>query len=161
MAKKIIRETIIALLICLAILLVLNIALYNFIPANKVIPEVVEYQPSKEIQSQLNTSDEDNSEKITEKMTTHYKVTAQDLENYERTKEYKPGKANPFAATATEPVTNNGNQEPNNNTNTSNTTNTKPNNQNTTKPSNTTSSSNTNKTNTNSEGKLFEDSSSK
>lgn len=161
MAKKVIREIIIALLNCLAILLILNIALYNFIPANKVIPEVVEYQPSKEIQQQLDTSEEDNSEKITEKMTTQYKVTAQDLDSYERTKEYKPGKANPFAAT-TEPVTNDGNQEPSSDTNTSNTTNTQTNNQNTTKPSNTANPSNSsNTTNTNSGGKLFENNSSK
>ena len=39
MAKVIIRETIIALLVCLAVLLILCVALYNYIPGNKVIPE--------------------------------------------------------------------------------------------------------------------------
>lgn len=93
MAKVIIRETIIALLVCLAVLLILSVALYNYIPANKVVPEVVEYAPSKEIQTQLNAEVEDNSEEIL--MT--YEITAQDLENYERTNEYNPGKVNPFA----------------------------------------------------------------
>ena len=93
MAKVIIRETIIALLVCLAVLLILSVALYNYIPANKVVPETVEYTPSKEIQNQLNAAVEDNSDEII--MT--YEITAQDLENYERSNEYNPGKANPFA----------------------------------------------------------------
>lgn len=94
MAKVIIRETIIALLVCLAVLLILSVALYNYIPANKVVPETVEYTPSKEIQTQLNAAVEDNSEEIL--MT--YEITATDLDNYERTNEYNPGKVNPFAA---------------------------------------------------------------
>ena len=103
MAKVIIRETIIALLVCLAVLLILSVALYNYIPANKVVPETVEYTPSKEIQTQLNAAVEDNSEEIL--MT--YEITAQDLENYERTNEYNPGKANPFAPVS-ETATDNG-----------------------------------------------------
>lgn len=92
MTKTIIKEIIIALLTCLAILLILSVAFYNFIPANKVVPEAVEYAPSKEIQTQLNTAVEDSKEIIVT-----YEVTAQDLDNYERTNEYNPGKANPFA----------------------------------------------------------------
>ena len=103
MVKVIIRETIIALLVCLAILLILSVVLYNYIPTNKVIPETVEYTPSKEIQTQLNAAVEDNSEEIL--MT--YEITAQDLENYERTNEYNPGKANPFAPVS-ETATDNG-----------------------------------------------------
>lgn len=94
MAKTIIRETIIALLVCLAVLLILSVALYNFIPSNKVVPEEVQYTPSKEIQTQLNSEvDKENNEVL---MT--YEVTASDLENYQKAKEYVPGKANPFAA---------------------------------------------------------------
>ena len=52
MAKVIIRETIIALLVCLAVLVILSVVLYNYIPSNKVVPETVEYSPSKEIQAQ-------------------------------------------------------------------------------------------------------------
>ena len=94
MTKTIIRETIIALLVCLAVLLLLSVLLYNYIPANKVVPETVEYTPSKEIQTQLNAAVEDNSQEIL--MT--YEITANDLANYERTNEYNPGKSNPFAA---------------------------------------------------------------
>ena len=93
MTKVIIRETIIALLVCLAVLLILSVVFYNYIPSNKVIPEAVEYIPTQEIKTQLNTEVQDNSNEIL--MT--YEVTAQDLENFERTNDYNPGKANPFA----------------------------------------------------------------
>jgi len=99
MTKVVIRETIIALLVCLAVLLILSIALYNYIPANKVVPESVQYSPSKEIQTQLNAAVEDNSKEIL--MT--YEVTATDLDNFEKTNEYNPGKANPFAPISDEP----------------------------------------------------------
>lgn len=94
MTKTVIREIIIALLVCLAILLLLCVALYNFIPSNKVIPEKVQYTPTKEIQDQLNSTVEDSSEEII--MT--YEVTANDLDNFEKKNQYNPGKANPFAA---------------------------------------------------------------
>lgn len=112
MAKVIIRETIIALLVCLAVLLILSVVLYNYIPTNKVVPETVEYAPTKEIQTQLSSSVDDNSSEIL--MT--YEVTAQDLDNYERTNEYNPGKANPFAA-ASEGVEDLGSGEGGNTTN--------------------------------------------
>lgn len=116
MAKVIIRETIIALLVCLAVLLMLSVALYNYIPSNKVVPETVEYSPSKEIQTQLNAAVEDNSKEIL--MT--YEVTASDLENFEKANEYNPGKANPFAAVSTDPTdTGDGNNTGNNNNNNS------------------------------------------
>lgn len=100
MAKVIIRETIISLLVCLAVLLILSVALYNYIPANKVVPETVEYTPSTEIKAQLNAEVEDNSSEIL--MT--YEVTASDLDNFERTNEYNPGKANPFSIVSSDPV---------------------------------------------------------
>ena len=80
MVKVIIRETIIALLVCLAVLLLLSVALYNYIPTNKVVPEVIQYEPSKEVKNQLNTEVKDDSEEIL--MT--YEITANDLDNYER-----------------------------------------------------------------------------
>lgn len=93
MAKVIIREVIISLLVCLALLLILSVLFYNYIPSNKVIPETVQYAPSKEIQAEINSEIEHDSSEIL--MT--YEITAQDLDNFERTNEYKPGKVNPFA----------------------------------------------------------------
>ena len=100
MGKVIFRETIIALLVSIAVLLILGVALYNYMPSNKVIPETVEYTPTKEIQEQLSSAVEDNSKEVI----VTYEVTANDLDNYEKTNEYNPGKANPFAASS-EPST--------------------------------------------------------
>ena len=94
MVKTIIKEVIIALLVCLAVLLVLSVLLYDFIPTNKVIPESVEYKPSSEIQVELNAAVEDHSDEIIKT----YEITASDLDNFQRTDEYVTGKANPFAA---------------------------------------------------------------
>ena len=58
MGKVIFRETIIALLVSIAVLLILSVALYNYMPSNKVIPETVEYTPTKEIQEQLTLTTE-------------------------------------------------------------------------------------------------------
>ncbi|MCI8272506.1 MAG: hypothetical protein HFJ55_00280 [Clostridia bacterium] len=131
MTKAVIREIIISLLVCLAVLLILSVLLYNYIPSNKVVPEVVKYTPSKEIETQLNATVEDNSEEIL--MT--YEITAQDLDNYERTKEYNPGKANPFATISNDNTGNDNNgNEPStgenetNNNNSNNNNNEKPNN---------------------------------
>ena len=99
MGKIIFRETIISLLVAIAVLLILSVILYNYMPSNKVIPETVEYTPTKEIQQQLNSQVDEEQE-----TTEPYVVTANDLDNYEKTNEYNPGKANPFAA-ASEPST--------------------------------------------------------
>ena len=93
MAKTIIKEIIIALLVCLAVLLILSVILYDFIPTNKVIPEAIEYQPSSEVEVELNAAVDDHSDEIIKT----YEITASDLDNFERTDEYLPGKANPFA----------------------------------------------------------------
>ena len=93
MAKTIIKEIIIALLVCLAVLLILSVILYDFIPTNKVIPEAIEYQPSSEVEVELNAAVDDHSDEIIKT----YEITASDLDNFERTDEYLPGKANPFS----------------------------------------------------------------
>lgn len=94
MGKIVFRETIIALLVSIAVLLILSVVLYNYMPSNKVIPETVEYTPTKEIQEQLSSAVEDTSKEVI----VTYEVTANDLNNFEKTNEYNPGKANPFAA---------------------------------------------------------------
>lgn len=103
MAKTIIKEIIIALLLCLAIILILGVLLYGYVPTNKVIPEKVSYTtPSniKEELSQVNGIDE--SEVILT-----YEVDSTDLNNYQKIKDYKPGKPNPFSSYETENVQSN------------------------------------------------------
>lgn len=94
MAKTIIREIIITLLICLLILAVLGILLYNYSPNKKVIPEKVTYQASQEVKSEINTEVQDDSDRIIKT----YEITSTDLDKFEKSKEYNPGKADPFAA---------------------------------------------------------------
>lgn len=90
---KILKEIIISLLICLAILLGLGLAFYKFIPNNKIIPETIKYQASEEVQKELNIDvDKDNS-----KVIKTYEITASDLEKYRKNNEYVPGRENPFA----------------------------------------------------------------
>ena len=103
---KVIKEIIIMLLICLISMLILAVALYDYIPNRKVVAEVSTYTTSQEIETQL-ADDIDSEEK---EVVLTYEVTSQDLSSYEVKNEYIPGKSNPFAA-ATETV--DGNSEEN------------------------------------------------
>ena len=148
MVKVIIRETIITLLGCLAVLLILSVALYNYIPSNKVVPEAIEYSPSKEIKNQLNAEVQKNPDEIL----VTYEITATDLDNFEKTDHYNPGKSNPFAPVSDKPTdTGDGTGTGSSNTGSGNTGNNNPG----------TGSSNGGSTNNNSGGSLFEGGSSK
>ena len=90
--KNIIKEIIIVLLLILAIILRLGILLYEYVPNNKIIPQQVSYTTPENVKEELSTSENvDDSQVI---MT--YEVTATDLTNYKKTKDYVSGKKNPF-----------------------------------------------------------------
>ena len=93
MAKNIIKEIIIVLLLCLAIILILGVLLYEYVPSNKVIPEKVSYVTPEKVKEELNKADSANI--IT---TYEYNVEASDLNNYKRVSDYVPGKQNPFSS---------------------------------------------------------------
>lgn len=94
MAKSIIKEIIIMLLLCLAIILVLGVLLYDYVPMSKVVPEEVSYVTPESVAQELQAvGGVDESQVI---MT--YKVDSTDLNNYKRVQKYKPGKANPFTS---------------------------------------------------------------
>jgi len=97
MVKSILKEIIIILLLLLAIVLALGVLFYDYIPANKIVPNVATYSTSESIKNELN-------EQITEDETVlvTYEVTAGDLKNYEKTKDYKKGKQNPFSTYQTQ-----------------------------------------------------------
>ena len=106
MAKNVIREIIIVLLLCLAIILILGILLYEYAPMSKTVPNPVSYTTPENVQQELaNTTGVDDSQII---MT--YEVDSTDLRNYERINDYQPGKANPFSSyeSSGENTTNNG-----------------------------------------------------
>ena len=93
MAKNIIKEIIIVLLLCLAIILILGVLLYEYVPTNKVIPEKVSYVTPEKVKEELNKADSANI------ITTYkYNVEASDLNNYKRVSDYVPGKQNPFSS---------------------------------------------------------------
>lgn len=93
MLKSIIKEIIIMLLVCLAILLVLCVLLYDFIPSNKVLPAEVSYSPSEEIKHELESAVQGEQTEVV----LSYEVTSTDLKNYEKSDDYNAGKVNPFS----------------------------------------------------------------
>ena len=92
--KTIIKELIITLLICLAIILVLGILLYQYNPASKMIPEKVAYSTPENVKEELNKAQGVDESKVV--MT--YEINSSDLNNYRRINNYVPGKSNPFSS---------------------------------------------------------------
>lgn len=94
MAKRIIKEIIIMLLLCLAIILILGVLLYEYVPSNKIIPDEVSYTTPQDIKEELSKSDGVDDEQVI----LTYSIDATDLNNYERINTYVPGKTNPFSS---------------------------------------------------------------
>ena len=63
MAKKVIKEIIIVLLLCLAIILVLGVLLYEYVPSNKMIPDKVSYTTPQAVQEELSKSEDVEDER--------------------------------------------------------------------------------------------------
>lgn len=123
MAKNIVKEIIIILLLTLAIILILGVLLYEYVPANKIIPEVVSYNTPENVREELASAESIEEQQ----MIMTYEITASDLKNYQRVNDYKAGKKNPFAAVSTSTEnssTSNGTQTTGNTTNSSNSGNT-------------------------------------
>ncbi|MBO5478368.1 MAG: hypothetical protein J6A04_01410 [Clostridia bacterium] len=112
--KTVIKEIIIVLLLILAILLVLGVFLYDYIPMNKVVPKIEQYEVPNNIKEELEESIEETTNTMTPIV---YEINGSDLKLYEKTKDYEKGKVNPFADTSTSNVvdtnttTSNGNNE--------------------------------------------------
>lgn len=156
MAKSIIKEIIIILLICLAIILVLGILLYEYVPISKTIPNEVSYTTPSDVKEELlSSSDVDDDQIIVT-----YEVNQDDLNNYKKIQNYKPGKANPFSGSSEGSSSSTGTNTTNGNSNTGSSSN---NNSGSTTTENTTSSGNqqsnssTNSNTTTSGGSYFPD----
>lgn len=94
MAKSIIKELIIVLLLCLAIIIILGILLYEYVPMAKTLPNQVSYTTPQEAKEELAEASEVDESQVV--MT--YEVNSADLNNYKKVQKYKPGKANPFSS---------------------------------------------------------------
>ena len=97
MLKSVFKEIFIILLLSIAILLILAILFYDYIPINKVIPEKEAYVTPENVKNEI---DETISE--SEKIEVTYEVTDSDLNIYKQSGSYTEGKANPFALGTTE-----------------------------------------------------------
>lgn len=98
MIKSVIKEIVITILLVAAAALALGVIFYEYNPTTKTIPsEVKEYTLSQEMHEELDTTIE-TAEK--QNIVKTYRVDAEDLQGYERSKDYKKGKTNPFAQEA-------------------------------------------------------------
>lgn len=111
MIKTIIKETFIMILLCVAIILILGILFYDYIPSNKVVPVKEAYETPNDVREEIN-------EQITEieKTEVSYEVTEKDLKLYKQTSSYKPGKPDPFAELTSETANTTGNNTDTNTT---------------------------------------------
>ena len=99
MAKTILKEGGIVILLLVAIVLVLGIIFYDYIPSSKTIPAKVEtYAFPEDVKEELSES----MDNIEQNIVRTYYIDSQDLSLYEVKKEYNKGKVNPFADTSTQ-----------------------------------------------------------
>lgn len=97
MLKSVFKEIFIMLLLCVAIVLILGVMFYNYIPTNKTIPnKLAEYSTPENVRTEI---DQKPSEE--EKQEISYEIDGSDLKLYRQTNSYTTGKANPFAASNT------------------------------------------------------------
>jgi len=100
MVKSILKEIIITLLLCVAILLVLSILFYDYNPLNKIIPNKIAYSTPEEIKNEI----EQNEVKdvLEGGINIVYSIDGSDLNIYKKSNSYVAGKENPFADIAEE-----------------------------------------------------------
>lgn len=102
--KSIIKEIFIILLTCVAIVLIMAVIFYNYIPTNKVVPtKVTAYKTPENIESEITADTIGNYTTQEENFT----VEQTDLNRYKQTKSYNPGKPDPFAEYTEEVVPSN------------------------------------------------------
>ena len=116
MAKNVLKEIIIILLLTLAIILLLGVLLYEYVPMNKVVPEAVTYTATEETRQAL----EEKTAQDSDEVILSYEVTSTDLKNYKKGKDYKAGRKNPFSAVTTTEAGNTTQTNTTGNTNTTN-----------------------------------------
>ena len=96
MIKNILKEVIIVLILCIAILLLLSVLFYDYNPITKVVPNKVAYNTPDDIAEVLQ---EENVDTIIQTEKRVYKIDGSDLNIYQRSQTYDPSKENPFVST--------------------------------------------------------------
>lgn len=98
MAKSIIKEIIIVLLLIFAILLLMGVLLYEYVPSNKQLPEAISYTTPQNVKEKLVSIEGVDEDQVI----LTYELNQADLYNYQRINEYRPGKSNPFSTYETQ-----------------------------------------------------------
>ena len=111
--KDLIKNIGISFLVIIALILLIMVISYNKISIGKVIPKADEYQLDDEMKKELESEQEDTNAEII----TTYELDATDLKQYEKTKTYNKGKANPFAVESTSTTENEKSDSTNTNSN--------------------------------------------
>lgn len=96
MIKTILKEGIIVILLCVAILLILSILFYDYNPIAKVIPNKIAYTAPEDIKNDLEEDVEEEEIQIQNKV---YMIEGSDLNIYKKSNTYNPSKENPFIST--------------------------------------------------------------
>ena len=90
--KNILKEISIFVLIIAAIILILGVLLYDYIPTSKVVPTTIAYQTPENLETEIAEElIEENKEIIIT-----YQIDKADLNTYQNKSSYVPGKQNPF-----------------------------------------------------------------
>lgn len=92
MVKSVLKEICIILLLSVAILLILGIIFYEYIPINQTVPTREAYVTSEEVKAEI-----DEDIKSSEKVEVTYEITDSDLNIYKQSGSYTEGKVNPFS----------------------------------------------------------------
>ena len=95
MIKNILKEVIIVLILCIAILLILSVMFYDYNPITKVVPNKVAYNTPDDI-AEIIQEETLNTMVETEKRV--YTIDGSDLNIYQRSQTYDPSKENPFVS---------------------------------------------------------------
>ena len=122
--KRFLKELMITVLLCIALVLILAVIFYDYIPINKTIPEPVEYampESLSEVKEELKNAVEEEEEKII----VTYEIDDSDLNGYKKQGSYKEGKVDPFSVTIESPTNTTNNNNDLNTINNPNTTDTK------------------------------------
>ena len=91
MLKSIIKEIIIILLLLIAVLLVLGILFYDYLPNMKEVPTVKKYSTAENIKNDLAEVVQNENETYAT-----FTITAGDISNYTKTNTYVARNDNPF-----------------------------------------------------------------
>ncbi len=118
--KKIFKEAIITILMCIAICLILAIIFYEYMPTTKIVPSGVEkYSTPETIKDEIEQTTVDYTNTTVQNIT--FEITDTDLKIYKNSGSYSTGKANPFVASSADVSNDNNNNGENDNSGQGNT----------------------------------------